>query len=37
MSNWVYVAPAEDFSPGKQRVVLVDGVRIAVFNLAGRY
>lgn len=36
-SDWVDVAPAEAFPPGEQRVVLVDGVRIAVFNLAGRY
>jgi 3-phenylpropionate/trans-cinnamate dioxygenase ferredoxin subunit len=37
MSDWVDVAPAEAFPPGEQRVVVVDGVRIAVFNLAGRY
>jgi 3-phenylpropionate/trans-cinnamate dioxygenase ferredoxin component len=35
--DWADVAPAEDFPPGEQRVVVVDGVRIAVFNLAGRY
>jgi 3-phenylpropionate/trans-cinnamate dioxygenase ferredoxin component len=37
MSNWVDVASAEDLPPGGQHVVVVEGVRIAVFNLTGRY
>ncbi len=37
MSDWVDVAPVDDFSPGESRVVDADDVMIAVFNLDGEY
>lgn len=37
MSNWTRVAPAADLPPGSRRVVDVDGIAVAVFNLAGDY
>jgi len=37
MSAWVTVARAEELTPGAWRVVDVDGVQIAVFNLGGEY
>jgi 3-phenylpropionate/trans-cinnamate dioxygenase ferredoxin subunit len=37
MSAWVNVAPAAELSPGERRVVSVDNVQIAVFNLDGQY
>ena len=37
MANWVAVCPASELPPGTHRVVDVDGARIAVFNLEGRY
>jgi len=37
MSDWVRVCPAAQLPPGTHRVVDVDGARIAVFNLEGRY
>jgi 3-phenylpropionate/trans-cinnamate dioxygenase ferredoxin subunit len=37
MTEWIDVALAEEFTPGTCRTVDVDGVRIAVFNVGGRY
>ena len=37
MSEWVDVAPATELPPGSRRVVSVDNVQIAVFNLDGEY
>ena len=37
MSGWVDVAAAEALPPGRHRVVDVDGVSVAVFNLAGEF
>lgn len=37
MSDWVDVATVKDFIPGERRVVDVDGVIVAVFNLQGEY
>ncbi|MEK7261130.1 MAG: Rieske 2Fe-2S domain-containing protein, partial [Pseudomonadota bacterium] len=37
MSEWVDVAPATELPPGSRRVVDVDNVQIAVFNLDGEY
>lgn len=37
MAEWVSVAPESEFKPGDTRVVDVDGVQIAVFNLNGQY
>jgi len=37
MSDWVNVAPVNELPPGSRRVVEVDGVAVAVFNLDGRY
>lgn len=37
MSGWVDVAPAAELPPGGSRVVSVENVQIAVFNLEGRY
>lgn len=37
MSDWVDVAPVDDFPPGGSRVVDADDVMIAVFNLDGEY
>lgn len=37
MSDWVDVAPVEELGPGTWRVVEVDGVEVAVFNVAGEY
>ena len=37
MSEWVDVAPATELPPGSRRVVDVDNVQIAVFNLDGGY
>lgn len=35
MSDWVRVCPLAELKPGSHRVVDVDGVQVAVFNLAG--
>jgi len=35
MAGWFNVAPAEGFLPGQARLVDVDNVMIAVFNLDG--
>lgn len=37
MSDWVTVAKVGELAPGTFRVVDVDGVSIAVFNLGGEY
>jgi 3-phenylpropionate/trans-cinnamate dioxygenase ferredoxin subunit len=37
MSDWVDVAAKDELPVGTSRVVSVDGVMIAVFNLAGEY
>ena len=37
MSEWFDVAPVEEFGPGDSRLVDVDDVMIAVFNLNGEY
>lgn len=37
MSDWTDVGPAEYLPPGSRRVVDVDGVAVAVFNIEGRY
>ena len=37
MSDWTDVAAAGDFGPGEHRVIEVDDVDIAVFNLDGEY
>lgn len=37
MSEWVDVARVEELAPGTHRVVDVDDVQIAVFNIDGRY
>lgn len=37
MSDWVSIAPVDALPPGSRRVVEVDGVGVAVFNLDGRY
>jgi 3-phenylpropionate/trans-cinnamate dioxygenase ferredoxin subunit len=37
MSDWVDVAPAEEFTPGQRRTVDVDDVMVIVLNLDGSY
>jgi 3-phenylpropionate/trans-cinnamate dioxygenase ferredoxin subunit len=37
MSDWVTVAKVGEIAPGGHRVIDVDGVHIAVFNLGGEY
>jgi 3-phenylpropionate/trans-cinnamate dioxygenase ferredoxin component len=37
MSKWVDVAAVYDLTPGNRRVVDVDGVAVAVFNVDGEY
>ena len=37
MSDWVDVAPTAEFVLGQSRLVDVDNVMIAVFNLEGKY
>lgn len=37
MSAWIDVARVDDLPAGERRVVDVDGVMIAVFNLEGNY
>ncbi|MFC5475641.1 non-heme iron oxygenase ferredoxin subunit [Paraherbaspirillum soli] len=37
MADWVDVTPAQELLPGQFRTVDVDGVQIAVFNVAGKY
>ncbi|MGD8498686.1 MAG: non-heme iron oxygenase ferredoxin subunit [Chromatiales bacterium] len=37
MSDWVDVAPAGELGPNEHRVVDVDEVAVAVFNIDGKY
>ena len=37
MSDWINVAKLGDLPPGGRRIVDVDDVQIAVFNLAGEF
>lgn len=37
MPDWLRVAPVAEFPPGSRRVVDLDGERIAIFNLDGRF
>lgn len=37
MSEWVNVAKSEELPPGERRIVDVDDVQVAVFNLDGDY
>jgi 3-phenylpropionate/trans-cinnamate dioxygenase ferredoxin subunit len=37
MSNWVDVAKLEELPPGERRIIDVDDVQIAVFNLGGEF
>lgn len=37
MSNWIDVATLESFPPGTCKVVPIDGMPIAVFNVDGRF
>jgi len=37
MSDWITVAPLEDFKPGTRKVVDADGSQLLVFNLDGKY
>ena len=37
MSDWTPVATVDELPPGSRRVVDVDGVSVAVFNLGGSY
>jgi 3-phenylpropionate/trans-cinnamate dioxygenase ferredoxin component len=37
MSHWSDVAPVNEFGPGQSRLVNIEGVEIAVFNLDGQY
>ncbi len=37
MSDWIAVCAADALAPGQHRVVDVEGVQIAVFNLGGEY
>jgi len=35
MSDWIDVAPEEEFRPGERRIVDVDDIEVAVFNVGG--
>lgn len=37
MGGWFNVAPEEELTPGKAKLVDVDNVMVAVFNLDGEY
>ncbi|MDA9982269.1 non-heme iron oxygenase ferredoxin subunit [Gammaproteobacteria bacterium] len=37
MSDWIDVASTDQFSPGSHKVVDVDGVEVAVFNIGGEF
>ena len=37
MTVWTDVAPVEQMGPGQTRLINIDGVDIAVFNLDGEY
>ena len=37
MSEWVDVASTDELLPGSHKIVDVDGVEVAVFNVSGEY
>jgi 3-phenylpropionate/trans-cinnamate dioxygenase ferredoxin subunit len=37
MSDWITVCPEEALPPGEHRVVELNGVEVAVFNLDGKF
>ena len=37
MSRWIDVAAVYDLTPGNRRVIDVDGVAVAIFNIDGEY
>lgn len=37
MAGWFNVAPVKDFLPGQSRLIEVDNVMVAVFNLDGEF
>jgi 3-phenylpropionate/trans-cinnamate dioxygenase ferredoxin subunit len=37
MASWLDVASTEELAPGSRRVIDMDGVAVAVFNLGGEY
>lgn len=37
MSNWIDVSAITDLPPGSRKVVEIDGVMVAVFNLDGQF
>jgi 3-phenylpropionate/trans-cinnamate dioxygenase ferredoxin subunit len=37
MSNWLDVASVAELTPGMRRVIDMDGVAVALFNLDGEY
>jgi 3-phenylpropionate/trans-cinnamate dioxygenase ferredoxin component len=37
MGNWLVVARVAELTPGTRRVIDMDGVAVAVFNLNGEY
>jgi 3-phenylpropionate/trans-cinnamate dioxygenase ferredoxin subunit len=37
MSDWADVARTDEIPPGGSKLVYVDGVKVAVFNLGGEY
>ncbi len=37
MASWQDVASTEELAPGSRRVIDMDGVAVAVFNLGGEY
>ena len=37
MTDWITVAPVEEFKPGTRETVDADGTQIVVFNLEGKY
>ena len=37
MSDWVAVAKLEELPPGERRIIDIDDVQIAVFNLGGEF
>ena len=37
MAGWFNVAPADEFLPGQSRLIDVDNVMVAVFNLDGAF
>jgi len=37
MSDWIDVAPEQELKPGEHRVVDIEDVDVAVFNIAGEF